>query len=213
MRGTEPVPMKMAMPQFWKFPPMIVCWSAFAFDVSKPAVEHESQKQLRNRFSEPMKPECPISMPIEPPSKSMSAKGVRLQRRTSGRPIPIEIEGLSAGGGSQSHRFKARVAASVCDKYGRTRCSLLNLRHEAPGTDDAAAVEIFDRQRRADLVVPRRDVERLVLADVGGAVRRVGWAEAEIERGLERRGVVGRKVADGTKAAVLDADRFVIGEQ
>jgi len=74
MRGTEPVPMKMAMPQFWKSPPMIVCWSAFAFDVSKPAVEHESQKQLRNRFSEPMKPECPISMPIEPPSKSMSAK-------------------------------------------------------------------------------------------------------------------------------------------
>jgi len=43
----------------------------------------------------------------------MSAKGVRLQRRTSGRPVPIEIERFATGGGSQPHPFEARVAAAV----------------------------------------------------------------------------------------------------
>jgi hypothetical protein len=33
-----------------------------------------------------------------------------------------------------------------------------------------------------------------------------------IERRLQRGGVVGRKVADGTEAAVLHADWLVIGE-
>jgi len=43
----------------------------------------------------------------------MSAKGVRLQRRTSGRPVPIEIERFATGGDSQPHPFEARVAAAV----------------------------------------------------------------------------------------------------
>jgi hypothetical protein len=34
-----------------------------------------------------------------------------------------------------------------------------------------------------------------------------------IERGLQRGGVVGCKIADGAEAAVLDADRLVIGKQ
>src|SRR5215510_597371 len=93
---------------------MIVCCKAFAFDVSRPAVEHASQKQLRNRFSLPMKPECPISTPVAPPSKNMSAKGVRLQCRTSGRPVPIEIERFAAGGGGQPHALEARIAAAIC---------------------------------------------------------------------------------------------------
>src|SRR5262245_9266262 len=97
---------------------MIVCCKAFAFDVSRPAVEHASQKQLRKRFSLPMNPECPISTPVAPPSKNMSAKGVRLQRRTSGRPVPIEIERFAAGGGSQPHAFEARIAATVGDEDG-----------------------------------------------------------------------------------------------
>src|SRR6516165_11879198 len=97
---------------------MTVCCRAFGFDVSNPAVEHDSQKQLRNRVSLPMKPEWPISTPIEPPSKNMSAKGVRLQRRTSGRPVPIEIERFAAGGGSQPHAFEARIAAAVGDEDG-----------------------------------------------------------------------------------------------
>jgi len=102
----------------------------------------------------------------------MSAKRVRLQRRTSGRPIPIEIERFAAGGRGEPHAFKARIAAAVRDKHGRTRRSLFNLRHEAAGADDAAAMEIGERQRRADLVVPGRDVERLVPAHVGRAVWR-----------------------------------------
>jgi hypothetical protein len=61
--------------------------------------------------------------------------------------------------------------------------------------------------------MPRRDVERLVLSDIGGSVRRVGRAEAVIERGLQRGGVVGCKVADGPEAAIFRADRFVIGKQ
>jgi hypothetical protein len=61
--------------------------------------------------------------------------------------------------------------------------------------------------------MPRRKIERLVLAHVGGSVRRVGPAEAVIERGLQRFGVVGRKVADRTETAIFRADRFVIGKQ
>src|SRR5262249_1836092 len=95
---------------------MIVCCKAFALDVSRPAVEHASQKQLRNRFSLPMKPECPISTPVAPPSTNMSAKRVRLQCRTSGRPIPIEIERFAAGGGSQPYALEARIAASIRDE-------------------------------------------------------------------------------------------------
>jgi hypothetical protein len=114
----------------------------------------------------------------------MSAKGVRLQRRTSGRPVPIEIECVSASGGSQPHALEARIAASIRDEDRRARRHILDLRHKAAGADDPSAMEIFGRQRCADLVVPRRDVERLVLADVGGAVRRVGRPEAMIERGL-----------------------------
>jgi hypothetical protein len=74
-------------------------------------------------------------------------------------------------------------------------------------------VQVFHHQRRGNLVVPRRDVKRLVLADIGGSVRRDGRAEAAIERGLQRFGVVGRKVADGTEAAIFRADGFVIGKQ
>jgi hypothetical protein len=92
---------------------MIVCCKAFAFYVSRPAVEHPSQKQLRNKFSLPMKPECPISTPVAPPSKKMSAKGVRLECRTSGRPIPIEIERFAAGGGSQPHALETRITAAI----------------------------------------------------------------------------------------------------
>jgi hypothetical protein len=102
----------------------------------------------------------------------MSAKGVGLESRTSGRPIPIEIKRFAAGRRSQPHALEARVAAAVHDKYGRTRRSLLDLRDKAAGADDPSAVEIFDCQRRADLVVPGRDVERFILVDVGGAVRR-----------------------------------------
>src|SRR5262245_52019118 len=201
--GTEPAPAKIARLQPWKFPPTTVCCRAFGFDVSRPAVEHANQKQLRNRFSDPMKPECPISTPIAPPSKNMSAKGVRLERRTSGRPVPIEIERLAAAGGSQPHALEARVAAAVRDKYGPTRRSLLNLRHEAACSDDASAVQIFDRQRRGSPVVPRRDVDRLVLPHARAAMRRVGWTEAMVERCLQRGGVVGRKVTDGAEPAVL----------
>src|SRR5262249_25722678 len=152
------------------------------------------------------------STPIAPPSKNMSAKGVRLERRTSGRPVPIEIERLSASGGSQPHGFEARIAAAVRDKYGRTRRSLFDLRHEAAGAADPSTVKIFDWQWRGDLVVPGRDVTHLILPDVGSAMRRVGRAEAMIERSLQRRGVVGRKIADGAEAAVLHADRLEIRE-
>jgi hypothetical protein len=83
---------------------------------------------------------------------------------------------------------------------------------ETPGADDAAAVQILCCQRRGDLVVPRRDVERLVLIDAGGAMRRVGGTEAIVERRLKRGGVVGRKIADGAEAAVFDTDRLEISE-
>ena len=44
-------------------------------------------------------------------------------------------------------------------------------------------------------------------------MRRVGRAEAMIDCGLQRGGIVGCKIAGGTEAAVHDADRFVIGKQ
>jgi hypothetical protein len=142
----------------------------------------------------------------------MSAKGVRLQRRTSGRPIPIKIKAFSARSSGQSYAFKSGIAATIGDENRRARGHVLNLRHEAASADDTRAMEIFDRQRRGDLVVPRRDVERLVLADVGGAVRRVRGAETVIERSLQRGRVISRKVAHGAEATVLHADRFVIGK-
>jgi hypothetical protein len=58
------------------------------------------------------------------------------------------------------------------------------MRHEAAGAEDAAAMQIFCRQRRGDLVVPGWKVERLVLIDSRGAMRRVGRTEAMIERTL-----------------------------
>jgi hypothetical protein len=142
----------------------------------------------------------------------MSAKGVGLESRTSGRPIPIEIKRFAAGRRSQPHALEARVAAAVHDKYGRTRRSLLNLGHEAAGADDAHSMCVFERERRGDLVVPGRDVKHLILPDVGSAMRRIGRAEAMIERGLQRGGVVGCKVADGAEATVLHADRLEIRE-
>jgi len=160
-----------------------------------------------------MKPECPISTPIEPPSKNTSAKGVRLQRRTSGRPIPIEIERFTARRGGQPHASEVRIAAAVGDEDRKVRRHIFDLRHKAAGADDASSVEIFDGQRRGDLVVPRWNIKRLVQADVGRAMRRVGRAEAMIDCGLQRGGIVGCKIAGGTEAAVLDADRFVIGKQ
>jgi hypothetical protein len=143
----------------------------------------------------------------------MSAKRVGLESRTSGRPIPIEIERLSASSGSQPHTFEARVAAAVGDEDRRTRRHVLDLRHEAAGADDARSMCVFERERRGDLVVPGRDVKHLILPDVGSAMRRVGRAEAVIERGLQRSGIIGRKVAHGTEAAVLHADRLEIGKQ
>ena len=44
-------------------------------------------------------------------------------------------------------------------------------------------------------------------------MRRVGRAEAMIDCGLQRGGIVGCKIAGGTEAAVLDAVRLVIGKQ
>jgi hypothetical protein len=160
-----------------------------------------------------MKPECPISTPIAPPSKNTSAKGVRLQRRTSGRPVPIEIERLSAGGGGQPHAFETRVAAAVRANDRGSGRHIFDLRHEAAGADDPPAMQIFHGERRGDLVMPRRNIERLVLPDVGGTVRRVGWPEAMIERGLQRGGVVGREIADGAEATVLYAHRLEVGKQ
>jgi hypothetical protein len=58
------------------------------------------------------------------------------------------------------------------------------MRHEAACADDPAAVEIFGRQRRGRLVVAGRKVERFVLIDSRGAMRRVGRTEAMIERTL-----------------------------
>jgi hypothetical protein len=135
-----------------------------------------------------------------------------LERRTSGRPVPIEIERLSTNGCSQPHAFEARIAAAVGDDERRSRRYVLDLRHKAACADDAPTVQIFDHQRRGDLVVPWRDVERLVLADVGSAVRRVRGAETMIERSLQRGRVISRKVAHGAEATVLHADRFVIGK-
>src|SRR5262245_12869386 len=109
---------------------MIVCCKAFAFDVNRPAVEDASQKQLGNRFSEPMKPECPISTPVAPPSKNMSAKGVRLERRTSGRPIPIEIERFAGSCGREPHPLKASIAAAVGDEDRGARRDVFDLGHE-----------------------------------------------------------------------------------
>jgi hypothetical protein len=104
----------------------------------------------------------------------MSAKGVRLQGRTSGRPIPIEIKRFATSGGSEPHAFEARIAAAVGDDDRGSRRHVLDLRDEAAGTDDPSAVKIFHGERRGDLVVSRRDIEHLVLADIGGAMRRVG---------------------------------------
>jgi hypothetical protein len=151
-------------------------------------------------------------MPIAPPSKNMSAKRVRLERRTSGRPVPIEIERFAASRGSKPHAFEARIAAAVGGNDRGSRRHVLDLRDEAASADDPSAVKIFHSERRGDLVVSRWDIERLVLPDVGGAVRRVGRAIAMIERGLQRGGVIGRKIADGAEATVLHANRLVIGE-
>jgi len=85
--------------------------------------------------------------------------------------------------------------------------------HEAARADDAAAVEIFCGQRRSDLVVPGRDVERFVLVDAGSAVWRVRRAEAVIERGLQGGRIVSRAIASSAEAAVLHADRLEIGKQ
>jgi hypothetical protein len=142
----------------------------------------------------------------------MSAKGVRLERRTSGRPIPIEIARLAAGGGSQPHALEPRITAAICGEDRRSRRDVFDLCHEAAGADDLSAVEIFGRQRRADLVVPRRDVERLVLAGVGRAVWRVGRAEAMIERSLQRGRVIGCAVAGSAKTAVLHTHGIVISK-
>jgi hypothetical protein len=70
----------------------------------------------------------------------MSAKGVRLKRRTSGRPVPIEIKSLSASSGSQPHGFETRIAAAIGDKDRRIRRHVLDLRHEAAGADDPSTV-------------------------------------------------------------------------
>src|SRR6516164_11823846 len=114
--GTEPAPAKIARLQPWKLPPITVCWRAFGFDVSNPPIVRLSQWQSRNRFSDPMKPECPISTPIAPPSKCISAKRIALQGRTSRRPIPIEIETLAAGWRGQPHALEARIPAPIGDK-------------------------------------------------------------------------------------------------
>jgi len=44
-------------------------------------------------------------------------------------------------------------------------------------------------------------------------MRRVGRAEAMIERGLQRDGIVGRKVAHSAEAAILYAHRLEVGKQ
>jgi hypothetical protein len=142
----------------------------------------------------------------------MSAKRVRLQRRTSGRPIPIEIEALAAARGGQPHPFEARVAAAVGGEDRRAGRDVLDVGDEASRADDPPAVQIFHSERSGDLVVPRWDVQCFVLPDVGGAVRRIGRTKAMIERGLQRSGVVGREIADCAEAAVLYADGIIVGK-
>jgi len=142
----------------------------------------------------------------------MSAKGIALQGRTSRRPIPIEIETLAAGWRGQPHALEARIPAPLGDKDRTAARDILDVGNEAPCAHDAAAVQIFYGQRRGDLVVPGRDIERFVLVDAGSAVWRARRAEAVIERGLQRGGVIGRKVADRPEPTVLHADRFEVGE-
>jgi hypothetical protein len=143
----------------------------------------------------------------------MSTKRIALQGRTSRRPVPIEIEAFAAGGGGQPQPFEPGIAAAVGDDDGRSRRHVLNVGHEAAGADDPAAMQIFHGQRRRRLVVPRRNVQRLALVDAGGAMRRVGRAEAMIERGLQRGGIVAHAVAGGRETAVLCANRLEIGEK
>jgi len=87
------------------------------------------------------------------------------------------------------------------------------MRHEATRADDTRAMEIFDRQRSGDLVMARRNPQRLVLIDACGAVRCTGRTKAMIERGLQCSGFVGRAVANGSKPAVFHAHSLVIGKQ
>jgi hypothetical protein len=143
----------------------------------------------------------------------MSAKGIALQGRTSGRPVPVEIEAFAAGAGGQPHAFKPGIAAAVGHEHRGARRDIFDVRHEATGADDAAAVEIFDRQRRGRLVVAGRKVERFVLIDSRGAMGRVGSTEAMVERGLQRQRVVRCAVPDRTEPTILDADRLEVGEQ
>jgi len=142
----------------------------------------------------------------------MSAKRVRLQRRTSGRPIPIEIERFAAGCGSQPHALKPRITAAIGDQDGRSWRHVLDLGHEAAGADDARAVKIFDRERSSDLVVACRNPQRLVLVDAGRAVRRISRPKAKIERGLQRSGIVGGAIANGCKPTVFHAYRIIVGK-
>jgi len=143
----------------------------------------------------------------------MSAKGIALQGRTSRRPIPIEIETLAAGWRGQPHALEARIPAPIGDKDRTAARDILDVGNEAPCAHDAAAVQIFYGQRRGDLVVPGRDIERFVLVDAGSAVWRVRRAEAVIERGLQGGRIVSRAIASSAEAAVLHADRLEIGKQ
>jgi hypothetical protein len=161
-----------------------------------------------------MKPECPISTPIAPPSKCMSAKGITLQGRTSGRPVPIEIEAFAARWSGQAHAFEARIGAAVGDEHLIARRRLLDVRHEAAGAEDAPTLQIFDRQRRRDFVVAGWDIERLIqISSWRGAIGRADRAEAMIERGLQCGCIVRLPVSRRAEAAVFGADGYEIGKE
>jgi hypothetical protein len=87
------------------------------------------------------------------------------------------------------------------------------MRREATCPDDARAMKIFSRERRADFVMPGRNPQRLVLVDAGSPVRRARRTEAMVERHLQRGGVIGRTVPGRAKTAVLHTHGIEIGKK
>src|SRR5262249_4414 len=92
-----------------------------------------------------------------------------------------------------------RIAAAVGDEDRRSRCDVFDLRNEAPGAENAAAMQIGDSQRSGGFVAPGPHVANLIVMNAVGAVRPARSTEAVVEASLQRGGVVGRSIPDGAE--------------
>src|SRR5262249_37576931 len=116
-----------------------------------------------------------------------------------GRAVPIQVAAFSACGSSQAHTLEMRIAAAVGDEDRRSRCDVFDLRDEAPGAENAAAVQMGDGQRSSDFVAPGREGENLIVMNTVGAIGPARRTEAVVQTSLQRGGVVGRSISDGTE--------------